>query len=140
MLLMWTENLSCGVKEFDDDHKRLIKMINHLHGAIEDAREKGELDKEEIEIVLHRLENYTKYHCGREEQYFQETGYPDLEAHKAEHQRLIDGIAEMQGRFHNSTDPKQATEIVQVIYDWLVEHIFVTDKKFCPHMHTHGIF
>jgi len=139
MLLMWTENLSVGVKAFDDDHKRLIRMINEMHGALQDVDSAGKIAEEEIEIALHRLENYFKTHCLREEETMAKTGYAGLEEHKQEHVKFFAAVTEMQRRFRNSTDPKQATELMQFMYDWLTEHIFVTDRRYTVHMNAKGI-
>lgn len=139
MLLMWTENLSVGVKTFDDDHKRLIRMINELHGAIEDVDAQGKIGEEEIEIALHRLENYFTTHCLREEETMAKTGYPGLVEHKQEHQMFFATVTEMAQHFRGSRDPKHASEIMQFMYDWLTDHIFVIDRKYTMHMKAKGI-
>lgn len=140
MLLMWTENLSVGVKELDDDHKQLIAMINDLHLAIEAVGATGKLNKNKIESALRKLHAYTKGHCEREELYFFQTGYPCQESHRQEHGKLIEMIADMTVRFHDSTNPKDAAEIMQSIYDWVTGHIYVTDKQYSSHFHAHQIF
>ncbi|MFZ1084211.1 MAG: bacteriohemerythrin [Terracidiphilus sp.] len=140
MLLMWTDNLSVGVKGFDDDHKRLIRLINELHGVIQDVDANGKIPVEEIEIALHRLENYFQYHCLEEERVMEQTGFPELREHRREHQNFFTKVTEMTQRFRNSTDPKDATELMQFIYDWLTNHIFVTDRKYSSHLHSQGIF
>ncbi|MGA2888545.1 MAG: bacteriohemerythrin [Terracidiphilus sp.] len=140
MLLMWTGNLSVGVKDFDDDHKRLIRMINELHGAIQEVDATGKIAEDEIEIALHRLENYFKYHCLREERLMEQTGYPELREHRKEHQTFFATVEEMVQRFRGSRDPKQATELMQFMYDWLTDHIFVTDKKYTSHLNAKRIF
>jgi hemerythrin-like metal-binding protein len=139
MLLMWTENLSVSVKNFDDDHKRLIRMINELHGAIEDVDAEGKIAEEEIEIALHRLENYFQYHCLREEEMLAKTGYAGLEEHQQEHQKFFATVAEMARRFRGSRDPRHATELMQFMFDWLSDHIFVTDRKYTLHLNAKGI-
>ncbi len=138
MLLMWTDNLSVGVKNFDDDHKRMIRMINELHGAIEDVDDAGRIAEDEVEIALHRLENYIQYHCLEEERLMEQTGYPELRDHRKEHQGFNAKIAEMALRFRGSQDPNHATELMQFMYDWLTEHIFVTDRKYSSHLQSKG--
>jgi hemerythrin len=140
MLLLWTDNLSVGIDQFDDDHKRMIAIINELHCAIQAAGVKGAIDKEEIEIVLHRLQNYIRYHCDREELFMAKTGYPEFESHRAEHLRLEAAIADMAGRFRNSTDPEHAAEIMHFIFDWVTNHIFVLDRQFSSHLRANGLF
>lgn len=140
MLLMWTDKLSVGVKALDDDHKKMIQMVNELHRAIQAVDAEGEVDAAEIEIALHRLQNYTHYHFDREEPLLSETGYVNLERYKQEHQNLLDHLVEMSKRFLGSTDPKQATELMQFMHDWLTHHINVTDKRYTSHLNDKGIF
>jgi hemerythrin len=140
MLLMWTDNLSVGVKDFDEDHKRIIRIVNELHGAIEDAKDRGMVEPEEIEIALHRLENYVHYHCAQEEIFMQKTGYPELEEHEQEHRTFRAMVAAMQERFRGSTRTSDAIELMQALHDWVTHHIFVTDKKFTAHLHKHEIY
>jgi hemerythrin len=130
MLLMWTGNLSVGVPEFDDDHKRLIRMVNEMHGLIQDANLKGKIDAEEIEIALHRLQNYFQYHCLREEKAMELAGFKGLDEHRREHTQFMAKIKEMALRFGGSTDPKNATEIVDFLHDWLITHVHETDMKY----------
>ena len=140
MLLMWTENLSVGVKDFDDDHKRLIRMINELHGAFKDEDAQGKIAAEEIKIALHRLQNYFKSHCRREEEFMEKTGFPGLNEHKKEHHVFFETVEEMTQRFRGSTDSRHATELMQFMYDWLTDHIYGTDKKYSSHLHANGLF
>jgi len=137
---MWTGNLSVGIEGFDEDHKRLIQMLNELHRAAERQDASGKMDCEEIEIALHRLENYTKYHCTQEEYVMAETGYPDLESHQAEHKKLIAMIADMEARFRGSTSPAHAEELMQVIYGWIINHVNLTDKKYSGYLNARGVF
>jgi hemerythrin-like metal-binding protein len=139
MILMWTTNLTVGIKDFDEDHKRLIRMVNELHMATRDLDASGNMEQEELEIALHRLENYTKYHCSQEEKAMAKAKYPHLERHQKEHAKLIGMVAEMSVRFNGSTSPKHAEELMQVMYDWLINHINVVDKEYTEHLNAKGI-
>ncbi len=139
MLLTWTDDLSVGIRDFDDDHKRVIRIINELHDAVQDSAVTGKIAAAEMEIALHRLENYLQYHCAQEELLMEMTDYPELEEHKKEHAKLALLIKDMHSRFHGSTDPKHATEIMKFVYDWLIDHILVTDKRYASHLIAKGI-
>jgi hemerythrin len=136
MLLMWTDNLSVGIKAFDDDHKRLIAIVNELHYTIREAAASGQIAPEEIEIQLHRLENYTIYHCACEEKFLELTGYPKIEEHKREHAKLIAKIANMSARFKGSTRPEDAEEIMNFACRWVTEHIGASDKDYADHVRS----
>lgn len=140
MLLIWTDNLSVGIKAFDDDHKRMIRIINELHHEVVEGKIRGKVSPEEIEIQLHRLQNYTIYHCALEEKVLEVTGYPNLEAHKQEHAELIAKIADMSLRFRRSTNPADAEEIMNFAYEWLRDHIFTQDREYVEHLRGRHLF
>jgi len=139
MIVMWTRNLSVGIECFDEDHKRLIRMLNELHGAAQCLDASGNMESEEIEIALHRLENYTRYHCSQEEKAMARTGYPGLKSHQKEHEKLIAMIANMATRFRGSTSPIHAEELMQVIYEWIINHVNLIDKEYSAHLNARGI-
>jgi hemerythrin len=68
-----------------------------------------------------------------------QTGYPGLKEHRQEHQKFFAKVAEMSQRFRGSRNPKHATELMQFMYDWLTDHIFVIDRKYTAHMNAKGI-
>lgn len=133
MFVIWTDNLSVGLKEFDEDHKRLVRILNELYSAVHCGDVKHSPD--ELEIALERLEMFTKSHFGREELLMTKTGFPGVEAHKREHQKFAAMVAEMAERFRGSTDPQHAQELVEALYTWVTHHIFEDDKQYSVHIH-----
>lgn len=129
MLLVWTENLSVMIKELDDDNKKLIKVINELHHAMLEAGASGQVEAVEIEIALHRLGNYSKVHFDREEKILALADHADLATNQEAHREMVQTIAEMKVRFHNSTDLRHASELMNFAYDWLTNHVYVTDRR-----------
>ena len=67
----------------DEDHKRMIGLMNELHDVLV-----GEEPREEVDRILAELEDYTVYHFHHEEELFGRTDYPDAEIHKREHNEL----------------------------------------------------
>lgn len=139
MILMWTEDLSVGVKYFDEDHKRLIGMIDELHDAVQNADSSGEIPEDEIELALHRLENYFQYHCLQEEVFMATIEYPAIAEHKQCHRKFLDQVTDMSQRFRGSRDPKHAEELKQFMYDWLINHIREIDKKYWEYLREQKI-
>jgi hemerythrin len=137
MALMWTQNLSVGIKQFDDDHKTLIRFVNELQSEIQDARAKGIIDPVEIEVIFHRMENYAKWHFSSEEKAMEKTCFPGLEEHRAQHQKFIATVTKMSARCLGSNDLKHADEIVQFIHAWITDHVYQMDGKYVDHLHKH---
>lgn len=92
-LMTWTDKLGVGVRVLDDDHKKLIDLLNRL----DDGMKKGQ-GKETLGKVLDGLVSYTKFHFAREEEFFAKTGYPAA-THKKEHDGLVKQVLELQARY-----------------------------------------
>lgn len=134
MLLLWTENLRVGVEEFDEDHKKLVAMVNALHGAIEAGSSSKMLKR-----VLDDLEHYAWRHCTCEEVAFLETGYADAAAHTAEHDELRQMIAKMKQRRDQGTDAQLSVDVMNLIYVWITNHIYCSDRKYSEFVRVRSI-
>lgn len=120
----WTPELSVSVEEFDSQHQVLIGLIQKLYGAMEN----GEGDGVSTQIVK-ELIDYTDYHFAVEEENFRIYGYPDAEAHIAEHQTLLKKARELyQGLEQGRT--VLSNEILDFLQDWVMNHIMKTDVKY----------
>lgn len=132
-LLSWNPEMSVGVRVLDEDHKKLIGMINELH----DSMLKGH-SNDVVGGVLRRLANYTVEHFQREEKYFAETKYPGAAAHIREHEKLkAQVMAEIQ-KFQAGTTGI-GMETLTFLRDWLKHHIQESDKAYRSHLNTHGV-
>jgi hemerythrin len=65
MLIEWEDIYSVGIEEFDNDHKKLIELINRLHQAMLDKKAKEVLGE-----IINELVDYTIYHFNKEEAMF----------------------------------------------------------------------
>ena len=61
-LIAWNDSYSVKVKQMDEQHKKLVEMINQLH----DAMKVGQ-GKQVVGDVLNALVSYTKTHFASEE-------------------------------------------------------------------------
>ena len=85
---------------------------------------------DEIEFALLSFQTYTEKHFPREEFLHQETEYPEAQAQIEDHLRLAEQVAELSRRCLGSTNPAHATEVMNLIYDWLTNHVYVADRDF----------
>ena len=119
----WKEYYSVGDNSLDDEHKRIISMINELYVVLDSASELGALKE-----VMDRLMEYTTTHLRHEEQVMQECGYPELPAHRALHDRLRRNAPQLR----ENTDLVTARDMLRYLKDWWLEHIQGEDKKYTP--------
>jgi len=128
----WSENYSVNIKEIDEQHKMLIEMINDLY----DAFMKKE-HKTKVEEIVSRMAEYTVVHFNYEENLFKEFSYKDSLAHIAEHKLFLEQV----GAFQDDLKSNKITltfKIITFLQKWLLEHISVSDKKYCDIFKSKG--
>jgi len=121
-LLIWGHTYSIGNDLVDNQHKKLMELINTLHRI-----ESGESD-EDINDVLNELVNYTVYHFKSEEELQQKHNYPGYEAHKEIHKQLVSEVSKNLELLRTG-DEAIKEKLMIFLTDWLKDHILGEDKK-----------
>jgi hemerythrin len=121
----WKDKLySVGVDHIDEQHKKLVGMLNDLYVAIHSKKQ-----DEIIHDVLIGLVDYTKYHFSSEEEYQAQINYPDIAQHKAQHKELICDVAVILNKLKKGQDVG-IYELIAFLKRWLLNHILDEDMKF----------
>ena len=123
-ILTWTQQLSTHVDEMDEEHKKLIALMNHLY-EINNKR----VPKIEIKKALAALGAYAQEHFSDEEQYMERINYNQLTTHKILHKQLIDQFVEHSKKFDESGDVLPDA-FFQFLKFWLTTHISHIDVKY----------
>ncbi len=132
-IMEWNPTFSVKIKKFDDQHKKLVELLNQLHDAMKAGQGNAMLGP-----VLQSLINYTATHFKDEEQVMQANGYPELAAHKAEHEKLVKQVLDLQKQFQSGSSVLTLT-VMSFLKDWLVKHIQGMDKKYGVFLNAKGI-
>ncbi len=128
----WSDALSVGVQEIDDQHKGLAAMVNEMSEGI-----KGGWRKEARDEVLTRLVEYTKVHFATEESLMSISNYPGISTHKKQHDQLIDMVGAHIKKYDE--DPNASNyDLLFFLKRWLVEHIMKDDKALGAHLIKQG--
>lgn len=123
-MLKWTDDLSVGVKDIDDQHKELFSRVNNLLSAMSQGKGKDEVAK-----VLAFLRDYVVTHFGAEERIMRERNYPGVEAHRQEHTSYTQKLSDVLKHFEKAgTSSLLAIESQRLLTDWWFSHIGRTDK------------
>jgi hemerythrin len=122
--IVWDESYSVNVKVLDEQHQKLIEIVNKL---IEDSE--ATVSSEIISDTLTEMTKYTHYHFSDEEQYMIKYGYPEYESHKKEHNNFKRKAAEfcLDTMRHKTTIP---IEMLVYLRDWWLNHISKSDMKY----------
>ena len=121
-LLEWSDGLSVEFAEMDEDHKKLVEMVNTLNDAVE----KGETG-DTVEEILEELLSYTQWHFRHEERLMQEYEYEGLFEHKKEHEDLTAQALDLFEKYQGGDDSVPGM-LMPFLKDWLTNHILGTDK------------
>jgi len=132
-LMPWSANLSVNIKLIDDQHKKLVGMINELHKAMKLKKSNSAMG-----TILDRLVDYTASHFAVEEKLFAQFGYPEEKIHAELHRKLVAQVVDIQKKF-KAGDAMLSMELMTFLKEWLVKHIQGTDKKYTSFLREHGV-
>lgn len=121
--IVWSDILSVEVDEIDEDHRKLVNIFNILNHAVTEGE-----SPEYLAAVLEELISCTVWHFSHEERLMLKYGYEEMEAHKAEHQALINSARNLQQELLRANKAVAEDEIV-FLERWLTEHILTFDMR-----------
>ncbi|MCS7179577.1 MAG: bacteriohemerythrin [Anaerolineae bacterium] len=124
MRIEWTEDLSTGVPEMDEQHRRLIALLNEFYTAVE----RGERE-EGIRLLFEGVDQYALFHFSAEEAFMEPIGYPDLASHRETHRMFRREYLTAAERY-KAGNRKAVRDLVAFLFSWLYTHIQKTDKRY----------
>lgn len=132
-LIQWNASYATGCKKIDEQHQKLVDIVNELYDAF-----LAGTANEKLGEILKSLNDYTVYHFETEEQFMQKYNYPQTDAHKETHEKLIDNITEFYAK-HSSGDISVTYDVMNFLRQWLVEHIQKEDMQFADFLKENNI-
>jgi len=118
--ITWKDEYSIGHEEIDDQHKKIVELINEL----------DESDSPEITTsIISKVNGYVRHHLDYEEQLLQSLGYPEFEQHKELHIHYSKEISNLtvQATFLDNFAP---AELLEFLKQWWDNHILIEDRKY----------
>jgi len=133
-ILEWKDEYSVNVKEIDDQHKELFRIINILITEVALLKNEGKMKGIIADIVKYKVA-----HFATEEKYFKEFNYDGAEDHIQKHQAFTKGLEEIATKFSNDTIGL-AFAVTDYLEDWLITHLLGTDHKYIKCFNDHGLY
>jgi hemerythrin len=132
-LFMWNESYSVQVELCDAQHKKLFAIINNLADAMRMGR-----GDDVVKATVGELLQYTRTHFQQEEALLRKADYPQLATHQDQHRRFIADIEALERETHGGKSAN-SIKVLNLLRDWLVNHIQKTDKQYSAHLNAAGI-
>lgn len=129
----WNKNYLIGIDSIDNQHKKLVEIINKLYEAINRGKTRTIIPE-----VSDELRQYTQYHFSYEEECMKKCKYTSLNKHIEEHVDLIIQLDEHL-KVYNASEGFTSIKLLHFLKDWLIIHILEKDKQYVPMMKKAGI-
>lgn len=129
----WKDEYSVGLDSIDQQHKKLLALINQLQTAV-DYSTGEEFERE----ALDELVDYTKTHFSYEEGLMEQNGYPGFEPHRAKHKEMIREVEEVLAEYEEDHDLAMEHGS-KFLKNWLINHINGTDKEYSRFLIDKGV-
>ncbi|MCX7905423.1 MAG: bacteriohemerythrin [Elusimicrobiales bacterium] len=123
-LINWNESLSVGIDKFDQEHKKLVSLINHLNLAMSQGKSKDILGG-----IISELIKYSQTHFKNEEDFFKEINFNESQSHINSHKAFVIKVGDFESRFKRG-QIGLSVDIINFLKEWLTKHIQVEDKKY----------
>lgn len=117
-----------GVPEVDFEHEELIGVINTLGELLQ----KGDAP-ETILSLLGEIHAQIEAHFALEERIMRERGFMGYEAHKEDHDRLLEQIRDIMTEAKTVDEPELRNHLAQRLNAWFAEHFRTLDRSFHSH-------
>jgi diguanylate cyclase (GGDEF)-like protein/hemerythrin-like metal-binding protein/PAS domain S-box-containing protein len=121
----WNENFQTGISVIDEQHRKLVELLNKLASHLAYG-----VDKPELNSIFDELTDYAQYHFKTEEGVWKKylpTDELSVE-HALTHQTFVTEVLHLRGKQDALATEEVIEEIVIFLTHWLAFHILEADK------------
>jgi hemerythrin len=123
-ILKWSDNMSVGVKEMDDDHKLVIDVVSSLY-----ASRKGN-PPEVVRQIFSSMRLHVIEHFRREEDILKNVMFDKIEEHIEVHNAFIERLTVLEDLMNSEESFVLSDDILNSVARWLFNHIMTEDKDY----------
>ncbi|MBK1681882.1 bacteriohemerythrin [Rhodocyclus tenuis] len=123
----WSDAMSVGNPELDNDHRRLIEIVNQLGVNVELRNHNS------IEFILDDLTSFVHEHFRREEAYLEQIGFPDRQRHRDIHTTIMARIDNARWKYLQGFLTAIEDELLSFLTQWLNQHICGEGRQYAAY-------
>lgn len=124
VLIEWRTEFETGVADVDHEHRELVDLINRLHDEITAGS-----GRERVQEFLGEVFARIAAHFALEESIMRKHSYDEYDAHKAEHEKLLDEIRDIMDSTQDDPTEGYRTALSATVRDWFVNHFKSKDAR-----------
>ncbi|MGD2034404.1 MAG: bacteriohemerythrin [Bacteroidales bacterium] len=121
--MKWEPAFNLGIPEIDAQHRKIIDLINDLNKALVEDKTNQKIGK-----ILDEMSEYAKVHFKTEERYFEESDFPLMKEHKAQHEYFINKIITLRENFDDNLSV--TFRLMKFLRNWWTNHILDADREY----------
>ena len=130
----WSEKFSVGVKEMDQQHQQLIKLLNRLISATGTIN----LHSETTSQIIMEMTLYAQMHFKAEERLMEAYSFPGLEDQKIQHNGFREKTVEFSTALADGVE-QTPEALLEYLVDWLTHHILENDMAYRSFFNDKGV-
>lgn len=116
-----------GIESIDTEHRRLFELAEEAYQLNINDFISDKYDQ--LSDILDELKSYALTHFENEEKYMKEHNYKGILSQLAAHNEFREKIADLTLDRNDENTEETVQEVLAFITDWLVNHIYYSDKK-----------
>ena len=132
--LVWNHASVVGVQAMDDQHGILMDGLNELR-----VQATRGTDREQLHRQLERLVEFTGMHFDCEERLLERHGFPEADAHRLEHRKMLHIIREAVDRA-SSGGADDLHSVLNLMRASFAEHMEGQDTRYGGWLNDQGIY
>jgi len=134
MRIQWGDPFITGHSLVDHQHQALFEAINQFDEALASSAAPGKVDE-----MLAFLDRYVREHFATEEFLMVRAGFPPLDLHRAEHDRLLLRVKFIRDLREQDPSLVPPEGLSKFLGDWLQNHILIWDMALFTFLRNHPV-
>jgi len=130
----WHDGFVLGIPSMDTQHKKLFDLINHIYATFLTTPTLDACKAAVQECVAYALK-----HLSDEEALLKRANYKSFDRHFEIHEKLRADLNALSKKALSEFSDEHMLELIMFLRNWLIDHIFSSDRRYVGTLTAQGI-
>ena len=137
--MIWKDRYRLGVPLIDEQHQELFSRVTDFVAVLRSSAV-WEERVEKVNETLNFMKDYVVTHFHDEEEYQQQIGYPEFEAHRKIHNDMVKYVVDVASQYEREGyDERLMQQFAGKLLAWLIHHVASDDQKIADYAKKKGV-